>query len=73
MNNDPWKKRILSHNKRGIKMKRKTELWIQKRMTDCGWTYEAALKHYIYYKCTHGELVQMYIELHRDSSLEVEV
>lgn len=53
-------------------MKKSTELWIENKMKESGWSFEAALTHYIYHKCTHGELVKMYIQLHRDYCLEVE-
>tara|TARA_R110001606_G_scaffold139420_1_gene277893 strand:- start:425 stop:589 length:165 start_codon:yes stop_codon:yes gene_type:complete len=53
-------------------MDKKTELKIWRMASEKGWSYEEALTWFIQDKCTHGELVRLYIQLWRDYDLEVE-
>lgn len=54
------------------RMNKKTQLKIWNIAQGRGWSYEEALRWFIQHKCTHGELVRLYVQLSQDYAREVE-
>ena len=53
-------------------MRKRTQMKIWRIAQKNGWSYEESLTWFILHKCTHGELVRLYVQLWRDNDLEVE-